>query len=440
MNSSINFRTPKLNRSIKQRNTFWYNYYAGYSSEFVEDAIKFLKLPSKATIADPWNGTGTSTEVAANMGFNAKGFDINPVMVIIGKAKLANHIDSSYLLTLSNKILENASYCSDSIIENNQEPLENWFDSNAALVFRKLEYSIRTLFIPQSPSIYTLINEKSSLVDIPSIACFFYTALFRTLWDFLIPFRSSNRTWVKTSKLVEERLAISQDKIYYSFEKNVNYLTELLQLRNNLENISKEKNIDIDISNSERLPLQNESIQAVISSPPYCTRIDYAIATKPELALLGYKTDKKFFRLLRDSMIGTPTITKAIVSSSQPSWGETCKKFLDSVAAHKSRASRSYYLKYYLQYFNSIYNSIKEIDRILIKEGHCVLVVQDSYYKDVHNNLPQMFKDMGISLGWRLKNSQDFLISCTMADINSRARKYQTLRKTTETILAFQKI
>ncbi|CAM5191583.1 site-specific DNA-methyltransferase (cytosine-N(4)-specific) OS=Lysinibacillus sphaericus OX=1421 GN=LS41612_06985 PE=3 SV=1 [Lysinibacillus sphaericus] len=32
----------------------------------------------------------------------------------------------------------------------------------------------------------------------------------------------------------------------------------------------------------------------IITSPPYLTRIDYAVSTKPELLFLGYKQDTDF--------------------------------------------------------------------------------------------------------------------------------------------------
>jgi DNA modification methylase len=58
------------------------------------------------------------------------------------------------------------------------------------------------------------------------------------------------------------------------------------------KNIDKSKFIKIDCASSQSIPLPNSFIDLVVTSPPYCTRIDYAVATSPELALLGCSMKK----------------------------------------------------------------------------------------------------------------------------------------------------
>lgn len=53
----------------------WYRYYAGYSRAFVTDTIDHLGLTKGSTILDPWNGSGTTTAVAAEAGYEVVGFD-----------------------------------------------------------------------------------------------------------------------------------------------------------------------------------------------------------------------------------------------------------------------------------------------------------------------------------------------------------------------------
>jgi hypothetical protein len=51
----------------------WYRYYAGYSAGFVEQALK-ESAATAALVLDPWNGTGTTTVVAASKNVPAIGF------------------------------------------------------------------------------------------------------------------------------------------------------------------------------------------------------------------------------------------------------------------------------------------------------------------------------------------------------------------------------
>jgi len=191
----------------------------------------------------------------------------------------------------------------------------------------------------------------------------------------------------------------------------------------------------LGIAPSHSLPIVDSEVDVVVASPPYCTRIDYAVATRVELALLGVGTNGQM-RSLRDAMTGTSTI-RPNVPDQKPQWGSTCHKLLKAVVRHDSKASRSYYVKTLLQYFHDIYESLIEIDRCLRDNGHCILVVQDSYYKDIEIRLPKIFQEMGASLGWRIGARSDFPVSRNMLGVNTRSQQYRSANAATETVLWF---
>jgi hypothetical protein len=137
-------------------------------------------------------------------------------------------------------------------------------------------------------------------------------------------------------------------------------------------------------------------------------------------------------------MIGTPTIDHCDEYDSDE-WGKTCSRFLSVVERHTSKASATYYLKYYQQYFASIFVSLKEIDRVLKPGGHCVLVVQDSYYKDKKNNLPRMFIEMAAHYSWALDSRRRFRVNQTLAGVNPSVKPYRNIFHATEWALVFSK-
>ena len=194
----------------------------------------------------------------------------------------------------------------------------------------------------------------------------------------------------------------------------------------------------LDVATSVSLPISDKSINVVVTSPPYCTRIDYVIKTGPELALLGMGNSPSF-RTLRERMIGTPTISKQF-STPTADWGQTCLNLLDRVENHESRASKSYYLKTHIQYFSGIHDSLVEIDRTLDNSGQCFFVVQDSYYKEIHIDLARIVKEMGILIGWTFEHCRDFESSRTMVSVNRKARAYNDPPKLAiESVLHFSK-
>jgi len=53
------------------------------------------------------------------------------------------------------------------------------------------------------------------------------------------------------------------------------------------------------------MPLRDNSVDLIITSPPYLTRIDYAVTTAPEIIFLGCSTKVEFHRLRRTIMGST---------------------------------------------------------------------------------------------------------------------------------------
>src|SRR5204862_8362818 len=111
------------------------------------------------------------------------------------------------------------------------------------------------------------------------------------------------------------------------------------------------------------------------------------------------------FDYLRRSLIGTSTVSKTPLDV-RAEWGPTCLQFLQKMYEHPSKASKTYYHKNHLQYFHSVHRSLGELSRVLKTNGKCILVVQDSYYKELHNDLPSIFVEMaqyhGLSLFQRV--------------------------------------
>src|SRR2546429_8013227 len=79
-------RSPKLPGDNAKHAGAWYRYYAGFSADSVRDIVSELKVWPDQLVADPWNGSGTTTAVADEPGIPSCGGDINPAMVVIAKA------------------------------------------------------------------------------------------------------------------------------------------------------------------------------------------------------------------------------------------------------------------------------------------------------------------------------------------------------------------
>ena len=411
----IEFPTPKRDPRSNESRAAWYRYYAGYSPSFVARTIRLLCGSRPSRVLDPWNGAGTTSQVALEEGHIAFGFDINPVMIIVAKARLlTTGIRPSHISLAENILDRGRRLASRGFL--NPEPLETWFEPVSAARIRGIERALQQLLVNERS--YAPLRSHVGLEVVSDLAAFFYTVLFRTMRDFLSGFRSSNPTWIRIPHRTERADATAE-----ALQARFLFHTSELAPTHPKGSLERRRRTKIELSSSAKLPLDDKSVDVALSSPPYCTRIDYAITTSPELALLGFSVANDLGDL-RARMLGTTTITKDPIVPTA-SWGRTCLDFLFRVHSHKSRASSTYYYRTHLQYFDGIFRSLQELDRVVAPGGACALVVQDSHYKDVHNDVPRIFIEMALGLGWELEQQFNFTVERTLAAVNRESRKYR---------------
>ena len=384
------------------------------------------QLQNHDLILDPWNGAGTTTTIGSSLGKCCTGLDLNPVMVIVAKARLLSAAEKPSVAPLAHDIISKAR---EGVILADDDPLSLWFRQAAAQRLRAIERAIYRLLI--SPKDNDSMHGEA-VNRLSSLAAFFYTALFRSVRSLVSLCQTSNPTWIKRPA-ARDRLVIQTRTIDRQFVSEVNWMSQRLEVHQNT--IDNHIASTVTLGSSSALPLTDGSVGLVLASPPYCTRIDYAVATRPELATLGY--DEDAFDRLRRKLIGTTTVEQSCPTTSAD-WGTACGQFLNAVRNHRSRASATYYLKSHAQYFQQLYASIKELKRVLGPSGACLLVVQDSYYKEVHNDLPRVVLEMAENVGLQPMRRVDFNIDSTLARVNPGTRAYRTTFNTTESVLCLQ--
>ncbi|MBI5590784.1 MAG: hypothetical protein HY881_09905 [Deltaproteobacteria bacterium] len=425
-------RNPKRTNQNSPTHINWFPYYAGFSSEFVHDVLSSFTLRKEDTILDPWNGSGTTTTTAYRLGAKVIGCDINPVMVVAAKSALLEPGISPSLVPLSEEIL----HATDTIeLSMANDPLSAWYTPSSAIELRRIHLAIwRALVNSDSPPSL----HSRDISNMSTIAAFFLIALMRTARHFLAAFVGSNPTWIRTPDSPAKRVRPSKDSLFTHFRTEVRRMAGTLSAAraNGLETSRQGASPTISMMSSTSLPFNSGSIKAVVSSPPYLTRIDYAVATKPELAALGMPLSEDF-DTLRKSMIGTPSVRQNFLHPLLT--GKTCDSFLKAVEKHHSKGSHNYYHKLFVQYFSDMSDSLKEIARLLVKKGNCVLVVQDSFYKEIHVDLAQFVIEIAQNKGLSLIDRHDFKWDRNMVRVNTRARKYRESAAAVESVICFRK-
>lgn len=411
---------PKKNYESEQIKPSWYNYYAGYSHTFTKNIINSCNLKESAMILDPWNGTGTTTLMASTCGYRSIGIDLNPVMKVIAKAKLASMKDAT---TIENHLL--SLKLTGRYPTSVEDPLLTWFDQKSVGLLRRIEQRI---LVNKS---YRTTACKIDAID-PSQGVM-YVALFNTVRHFLKQFIPSNPTWVKKPKSPSEIISLSTSKFKGQYFASLQRMAD--EIKSDGSDLITQPNIIV--GSSTAIPLENDHIDLVLTSPPYCTRIDYGVATSPELSIVSVEGSDEIDDIRRQLM-GSTTVPKNIEINGEISSSE-CLSFIDKIKTHSSISSETYYYKNYVQYFLSLTRSLSEIARVLKNNCNFICVIQDSYYKDIHCNLPKILIELGEATGLQMLQVKNFESKQNMANVNRQSKKYRKKSFANEAVVVLKK-
>jgi hypothetical protein len=191
---------PKRGAAAQTGRDQWFPYYAGFSSEFAGQLIASSSLARGASLMDPWNGGGTTTSSAVLNGYNAIGFDLNPVMAVVAKARLLPQCEVASIAPLLADILKKAARSKST--PDARDPLLIWFAPHAAVTVRRIERAIYGLLV----SAAHIRDALDSIQDLSSLAAFFYVALFRAARSLLHRFRGTNPTWITRPRTINSRI------------------------------------------------------------------------------------------------------------------------------------------------------------------------------------------------------------------------------------------
>lgn len=361
------------------RNEF-YRYYAGYPLTFAEWALRELKLSHEATVFDPWNGSGTTVAACAKAGISCRGYDINPVMVHLGRARIA---------------------CSDDfeVAIQTLQDLNDELGSQSTISPAMLGRRFREL---------PVVNETAHSVLL--------TALYPAAAQIYGFDRSKNPSWYPDRESATKRRL---DRSTFIAEWK-NLISRLEDWSTTNENPGT--SLSIERADSRKSFGRTQMFDGILTSPPYLTRIDYVHSTLPELRLLYDfdlipKLDK-----LRRSMLGTPLTNRSrtIEVDALPS---EVRKTLNQIRRHKSKASSTYYYNFFASYFADLSASLKSISKALKNDAMGCFVVQPSSYKEIEIDLPRLLTALAKTHHMEHVTTVEFQSTRSMALVNVKAHE-----------------
>jgi SAM-dependent methyltransferase len=277
---SVVFRD--LGGGVGQRDiaTHWIHWYPAKMFYRIPQAILgALDLPPGSIVLDPFCGSGTVLLEAALLRYRTIGIDVNPLARLISKTKVMP-IDPLRLERHARRVLADAKR--SRILPRPNRILDFWFNRDSRSAITRLFYVIDAL--PASPSrnflLVTLssILRKVSLAD-PAIAP-----------PVKLSHKRAAMAGARYRRDLKNAQSVTRDSVFELFFKalyaNIRRVADLRS-----KGIAHRVRIMPEGLHAAKTGLADESVDVILTSPPYCGAQKYVRSLRLEMLSLGMHED-----------------------------------------------------------------------------------------------------------------------------------------------------
>lgn len=313
------------------------------------------------TLLDPFMGSGTSL-VEASLTNNLKeayGFDLNPLACLISKVK-TTALDPTILEQELPKILSSKEH-------------------NGIPKFKNIEFWFKPAVVESLAKIKTGINKiKNS-----NVRDFFLVCFSETVRDV----SNTRNGEFKLYRMEEKKLEKYNPDVFKIFEKiskdNISGMEEYVGVRK--EMITKPQLF----SSMNELPIKSESIDLIVTSPPYGdskTTVAYGQFSRLALQWLDYEDIND----LDNRLLGGKPSKEIEVKINSP----TLKEIIGKIADIDPKRAREV-----LSFYEDFEKCVIQLDRVMAKKGYVCFVVGNRTVKGINIPTDKIMSEMFMTYG-----------------------------------------
>lgn len=373
---------------------YMHPYKGKFHPKMVRAFLNYVFPQSAGMVMDNFAGCGTLLVEATWMGLDSTGIEINPLSALMCNVKcdsLSIPIDElrkgidSYLHDLSSNLLSYESQSSGSSLlvppSYEKEMIEN----------RKTSIPARVLSVFSESKIVDHVivaHELVKKVKNEKIRDFLLLALSGAISDL------ARRRSGKLLDVLQDRLRNLYLRIYI-----FNKLNQVMKIK-----LGKSRTYAADTRNMTMV--ENESIDAIVNSPPYSTALDYIKNDYPQLTLLELTDIPR----LETNMIGNPRFkiySQSLLDEIRTNSSDYANlpKDAKDAASTLVRYGRTKEAMRTYKFFKDMYLALKEMHRVLKCGSKCVIVIGNNHYKLDGNYAvvknDEVLKEMALMLGFQ---------------------------------------
>jgi hypothetical protein len=318
----------------------WYYFKEGFSKQLVDIFIDRFQLNENSIVLDQFCGVGTTLLACKQKGIKSIGFDVSPFFVFASKVKTMDY---------------------------DLERLKESISQAISWKFERPKYLPKEKYITKVFSRYTLedtIFYKNKILEIEDekIRDFLLLALIdsaiKASWTM------KDGAFVRIEKKGKPPL-----KKYFKYK--------IKKMFKDLRNMNfKPIETRVEVGDARELKLENESVDAVITSPPYLNKIEYTKIYKIEMSFLGFPENEL------KSYIGS-RVEDTIVS----------ELGLDENLPLSAKV-----------YFKDMYSALNEMYRVCKNNAKLAIVIGGGCYPDRVVEVDRIIAELSEKIGFRVEN------------------------------------
>jgi hypothetical protein len=385
----------------------WYRFVLSFPAHLVRDYISRFEVDPAGLVLDPFCGTGTTLVECKKLGISSVGIEPNPMASFASKVKIDWDIDPKGLV-------EHAEH----VAQRTWEKLDaaGIADSPHLPLFTKQRKSSSTV-------LRVLSEEKTKLLLKDSISPL---PLHKTLVLLETLNESSDEMFHCHERLALAKAVVSGiSNLHFGPEVGVGplktdapvaqtWLTWVRRMAEDLKSLRSLADTKATVKTGDSRELLSllapQSVDAVITSPPYPNEKDYTRTTRLESVMLGFINDKHDLRLLKKNLLRSNSrgVYKADTDDLLVEDNREVQRIAKEIEARRVELGKTsgferMYARVTKLYFGGMKRHLADLRTVLRPGAHLGYVVGDqASYLRIMIRTGEILADIARSLGYEV--------------------------------------
>lgn len=363
----------------------WFRYSAGFSAEWVSQVLSESNIEPHTFVLDPFAGSGTTMLAADTLGLSSIGIEAHPFIARVAKAKINWDVDACSFLQKAMETLERA------------RKISQFSDEYPELILRCYPSEI----LNRLDSLKRAWAEKKDRSRESELIWLAITSILRVTspagtaqWQYILPSKNKKE---------------SADP-YKAFEVQVHFMYNDIILFQHRHEAPKSGIVQADARNIKEV--HNESVDFVITSPPYANNYDYADATRFEMsfwkevenwgdlhdAVRKYLIRSSSQHVSRDKLKLDKLLSNTVLQPISDELADTCQNLAKERLLH---GGKKHYHTMVAAYFSDLGEVWRELARVCKNGAQVCFVVGDSAPYGIYVPVEKWLGELAVASGFR---------------------------------------